>query len=81
MCIVANPCPTSEQLRQFRDGKLTDFDRSAVNAHVQTCRTCQQTVSDLGQDEAGATVIAPRPLAEPASKPEALPDELLNHLE
>ena len=77
---MANPCPTLEQLEQLRDGKLSDFDRSAVDAHVQACAACRQTVSNLSKgDEASTVFNLLAPGAAPAHAVAALPAELLNH--
>jgi urea transport system substrate-binding protein len=83
---VANPCPTLRQLEHLRDGKLSDFDRSAVDSHVRTCPACQQSVSSLGLADTAATVLSGNPrLGEPAEQAElavsvaALPAELNNH--
>jgi urea transport system substrate-binding protein len=40
-------CPTHEQLEHFLQARLSDFDRQAVDAHIQTCDSCQETVSIL----------------------------------
>jgi urea transport system substrate-binding protein len=76
-----NACPSHEQLEQFRNGRLSDFDRSAVHAHVQTCAVCQQTVFTLvGSGEPGTTVWNRLPTdAAQAQEAAALPAELLNH--
>jgi serine/threonine protein kinase len=74
-----NACPSHEQLEQFRNGRLSDFDRSAVNSHVQTCAACQQTVSGPGSGDAATRVFTTRPTDE-ARAHAALPQELLNHL-
>jgi urea transport system substrate-binding protein len=75
-----NACPSHEQLEQFLSGRLSAFDRSAVNAHVQTCVTCQQTVSSLGQGEAGTRVWTPFPtVREESVQAAALAPELVDH--
>jgi urea transport system substrate-binding protein len=75
-----NACPSHHQLEQFLNGRLSDFDRSAVNAHVQTCSACQQTVSTLGRGDSATGVWSPQPAngahAEDAA---ALPPQLLDH--
>lgn len=75
-----NACPTHDQLERFLNGRLSDFDRSAVQSHVQTCFACQQTVSGLGSDDPATRVWKPN-LEERESSKEAaaLPPELLNH--
>ena len=75
-----NACPSRQQLEQLVNGRLSDFDRSAVNAHVQTCFTCQQTVSNLGQGDSGTRDWNPYPTAgDQAVKAAALPPQLLDH--
>ncbi len=79
-----NACPSHEQLEQFLNGRLSDFDRSAVNAHVQTCSSCQETVSTLEKGEAGTRVWHPHPPRGTGVTPvppaeAALPPQLLNH--
>jgi urea transport system substrate-binding protein len=79
-CILMNACPSYEQLEQFVSGRLSDFDRSAVNTHVQTCACCQQSVSSLVQGVSETYVWSPRPSdREPAQQAVALPPELCNH--
>jgi serine/threonine protein kinase len=75
-----NACPSHEQLQQFRSGRLSDFDRSAVSAHVQTCSACQQTVLSFGSREQGTAVWNPIPRSgTPPQEAAALPPELLDH--
>jgi urea transport system substrate-binding protein len=75
-----NACPSHHQLEQFLNGRLSDFDRSAVNAHVQTCTACQETVSTLGRGDAGTGVWTPQPAnGAQAEDAVALPPQLLDH--
>ena len=77
---MTNPCPTQEQLERFLSGRLSDFDRSSVNAHVQTCSACQQTVSTLGPGDSGTLVWNPRPEdGAQAQVAVTLPPQLRNH--
>src|SRR5260370_27506864 len=69
-------CPSHEQLEHFSNGRLSDFDRAAVDAHVQTCSSCRETVSSLTQGEPGTTAWNPTPT--PKEKA-ALPPELVDH--
>ncbi len=75
-----NACPSRQQLEQFLNGHLSDFDRSAVNGHVQTCVACQQTVSNLGSSDPGTRVWNSIP-EDAASTTQAaiLPPQLLDH--
>src|SRR6516225_9414188 len=77
---MTNPCPTQEQLMQFLSGRLSDFDRSSVNAHVQTCSACRQTVSTLGTGDSGT--LAWNPFPEDVAQAQVavtLPPQLRNH--
>jgi urea transport system substrate-binding protein len=75
-----NACPSDIQLEQFVTGRLSDFDRAAVNSHVQTCMRCQQTVSSLNPADSGTQVFSSRPTDEQLAREAAvLPPELLNH--
>src|SRR5262249_25416800 len=77
--IFMSACPSNQQLEQFLNGRLSDFDRAAVDTHVQTCSACRQTVTSLGQGGAG-TVCNQEPAQEaPEEDVAALPPELLNH--
>src|SRR6516225_12495400 len=77
---MTNPCPTQEQLERFLSGRLSDFDRSAVNAHVQTCSACRQTVSTLGPGGSGTLVWNPHlEDGAQAQVAAALPPQLRNH--
>src|SRR5713226_7481412 len=67
-------CPSHEQLEQFSNGRLSDFDRSAVDAHVQTCCTCQETLSSLNPGEPSTAAWNPTPTPKAA-----LPPELVDH--
>lgn len=75
-----NACPSNEQLEQFLNGRLSDFDRSAVHMHVQACSVCQQTVANLGPSDPGTGIWDPR-AASPtrAEGAAALPPQLVNH--
>jgi urea transport system substrate-binding protein len=75
-----NACPSHYQLEQFLNGRLSDFDRSAVTAHVQTCSACQQAVSTLGPGDSRTQVWSPpRTTGAQAKQAAELPPELLNH--
>jgi urea transport system substrate-binding protein len=74
-----NACPSRYQLEQFLSGRLSDFDRSAVDSHVQACSVCQQSVSALSRDDS-KTHAWPRPAdAADAEDVAALPPQLLDH--
>jgi urea ABC transporter urea binding protein len=74
-----NACPSDQQLEQFLSGSLSDFDRSAVDAHVQTCFSCQQKVSTLGRGDMGTQAWSPPPIDGAGAAAAALPPALLNH--
>ncbi len=77
---LMNACPSHEQLEQFLNGRLSDFDRSAVNAHVQTCVICQNTVSTLNAADPPTRVWNPHQTdVEQIEKAAALPPQLLDH--
>jgi urea transport system substrate-binding protein len=75
-----NACPSHYQLEQFVSGRLSDFDRSAVDTHVQACSACKQRVSTLGGRDSGTGVWNPQGATrvDPADVA-ALPPALLNH--
>jgi urea transport system substrate-binding protein len=73
-----NACPSHEQLERFLNGRLSDFDRSAVDAHVQTCSTCKQAVSTLTSIEPATRVWKPGDDASP-KEAAALPPEMRDH--
>jgi urea transport system substrate-binding protein len=74
-----NACPSHQQLEQFLNGRLSDFDRSAVNAHVQTCSSCQQTVTTLSGDPPTRAWNPNQTDIEQTEKAAALPPQLLDH--
>jgi len=75
-----NACPTHQQLEQFVSGRLSDFDRTAVDTHVQTCVHCRQTMSTLTQGESETRIWNIRPKeAAPAAGVDELPAELREH--
>jgi urea transport system substrate-binding protein len=75
-----NACPSHHQLEQFLNGRLSDFDRTAVNAHVQTCFACQQSVSTLGQGDGGTQAWnVQATVAEHEAGSAALPPVLVDH--
>jgi urea transport system substrate-binding protein len=78
--MLMNACPSHDQLAHFLSGRLSDFDRSAVDTHVQTCARCQQTVSSLTPGDSATRLWSPS-VSAAAPRPEvvALPAELLNH--
>src|SRR5262245_45020609 len=74
-----NACPSSEQLERFVAGRLSAFDRSAVDSHVQTCVNCHETMSNLKRDDSGTVAWKIDPAAPPRGTPPPLPTELANH--
>jgi urea transport system substrate-binding protein len=74
-----NACPSHQQLEQFLNGSLSDFDRSAVDAHVQSCSACQQVVSSADLGDTGTRVWSPPPIDGDPAAAGALPPALLNH--
>jgi len=73
-----NACPSPEQLEQFVAGRLSEFDRSAVDSHVQTCFNCHETVRSFKRGDTG-TVAVNMPADAPHLMPPPLPVELANH--
>jgi urea transport system substrate-binding protein len=73
---IMNACPSHDQLHQFVNGRLSEFDRSAVSAHVDTCFTCQQTVTSLSS---ATRVWKPPDAAAAAKEAAALPPQLQDH--
>src|SRR6266478_4328171 len=74
-----NACPSHQQLEQFLNGRLSDFDRSAVTAHVQTCSSCQQTVTTLSGDPPTRAWNPNQTDIEQTEKAATLPPQLLDH--
>jgi urea transport system substrate-binding protein len=73
-------CPSHHQLEQFLNGRLSDFDRSAVGAHIQTCSACQQSVCTLSHGDTGTQAWTLQATGGAhAEDSAALPPELLNH--
>ena len=72
-------CPSHLQLEQYLNGRLSDFDRTAVSAHVSTCVNCQQTVTGLGSHEPGTRLWSAGPAQAAAPAAADLPPELLEH--
>src|SRR5262245_33665586 len=73
-----NACPSAEQLEQFVAGRLSEFDRSAVDQHVQTCLNCHETLSNIKRRDSGTIAVKTPPDAL-AGMPPPLPVELANH--
>src|SRR5262245_51838538 len=77
--INMNACPSHEQLQQLLTGRLSEFDQSAVRAHVDTCFACQQTVTSLGSSQHRTRVWQPPDLAAASKEAAALPPQLRDH--
>jgi urea transport system substrate-binding protein len=72
-----NACPSQEQLQQLVGGRLSDFDRAAVDTHVQTCALCRRTLTNLRQSDPGTHVWQTRGAA--TEQAAVLPVELNDH--
>jgi WD40 repeat protein len=71
-------CPAPEQLAALLAEKLSDEDRQAVEAHVETCAACQAW---LARATADPDALYPRPPQETiAGPPPATPADLLDRL-
>src|SRR5205085_1406962 len=68
-------CPSHEQLDQLVAGKLSAFDHAAVDAHVQSCTACQQTVTFMRRSETKTLAFRPTPSGAKID----VPPELINH--
>src|SRR5262245_1002857 len=73
-----NACPSPEQLQEFAAGRLSEFDRSAVDQHVQSCDSCHESLCGLKRRDSG-TIALNMPPDAPAGVPPPLPVELANH--
>src|SRR5262245_20767614 len=73
-----NACPSPEQLQEFAAGRLSEFDRSAVDRHVQSCESCHDSLSNLRRGDSG-TIALKMPSDAPVGVPPPLPVELANH--
>jgi len=47
MDAIAGGCPSAEELRELVGEELADADRTAVEAHVETCTLCQEQLERL----------------------------------
>ena len=47
MAASASGCPSAEDLERLLSEELSDTDRTAVEAHVETCADCQQRLERL----------------------------------
>jgi len=74
-----NACPSPEQLEQFVAGRLSDFDRSAVDSHVQTCINCHETLTNIKRGDSGTIAVQMPADALGIGTPPPLPVELANH--
>ncbi|MHC5033652.1 MAG: transporter substrate-binding protein, partial [Planctomycetota bacterium] len=69
-------CPTFRQIEEYVSGQLSDFDRSAVESHIEACDSCRETALRLKSRRLGSTIQTPPP----APRREApLPPELVEH--
>ncbi len=69
-------CPSPQQLDQYATGHLSDFDRSAVDAHVQSCSSCRDTVTNLRRNTSGTIALRPTRKQQEVKQ---LPPELADH--
>jgi eukaryotic-like serine/threonine-protein kinase len=51
-----SPCPTLEQLRDLLADRLAAADETAIEAHVESCASCQRTLERLAASEAPANL-------------------------
>ena len=51
-------CPDPARLRDLLDGTLADPDQAGLQAHLETCPRCQQTLEDLVADRADWADVA-----------------------
>jgi hypothetical protein len=80
-----SPCPSAEQLRDWLADRLTSAEAKVVEAHVEACVHCQQTLEELtsnanrprggraSRTETGAEFLQ-RLEQEPPSSPMPLPE-------
>ena len=54
-----NPCPTGDQLRRLLAEQLGDEERADVEAHVEGCPACQETLAELAGDAPDAPTRLP----------------------
>ena len=60
MAASVSGCPSAEDLERLLSEELSDTDRTAVEAHVETCADCQQRLERLVTPTAQLT-RPPRP--------------------
>ena len=71
-------CPSSEELRQLLADELSAARREAVEAHVETCSACQETLARLSDAcEEQQTPRSPAPSSTPLPASEA---DFIQHL-
>jgi serine/threonine protein kinase len=46
-----SPCPSPEQLQQYRHNQLTVAEQCALEEHINTCPNCWRLLADLQSDE------------------------------
>src|SRR5262245_2909283 len=69
-------CPSQQQLYQYASGGLSDFDRCAVDAHVQSCPACRETVTSLRRTTSGTVALRPTRRQQETAQ---LPHDLADH--
>src|SRR6516164_6938377 len=60
-----SPCPNREQLRQLFADQLNATDRATLEAHVEGCAACQDSLARLSDE--GSAGTPPPPVAVPES--------------
>jgi serine/threonine protein kinase len=70
-------CPARDELQRLLDEQLAASDRDCVEAHVEECAGCQNTLSELS--EASASIV-PRQASPPAPLAAALSADVLRRL-
>jgi WD40 repeat protein len=66
-------CPSTDLLQRLLTGQLPDAEEKAVDAHVEACPHCQQTLEDLTTGDVGERFAGSRTPEQPAATPEAAP--------
>src|SRR5215471_9401354 len=82
-------CPSRDELDQFSQGLLGEFEHASISAHVKECAECMKTLSALlnantvlldDKPSSGQANPEPAPApAQPNGSPSNIPPELINH--
>lgn len=75
---MSTTCPAEDVLVQFAEGRLDASTRSAIDSHVDTCRSCRLILAGLtSKDRATSTAGIDSTLASPGSGPKSQAGERL----